>query len=102
MEQVHNWDINTMRQMQSELNKLNDILKENKDLLNSQSFELSDNLKGLAGMKIMFKTISTAAALQSDIEKCERLSNYINDVIAKCCEPCEQEITAKVSQLINY
>lgn len=102
MEQVHNWDINTMRQMQSELNKLNDILKENKELLNSESFEITESLKGLAGAKVMFKTISTALALQKDIDKCESLSSYINDLITKCYEPCEQEITSKVSQLMNY
>lgn len=96
---VHNWDIEALKQMQTEIQKIHDILSENRDLLVSEGFEILQNWQGKAGKKILFVTATNADKVNSLIEKYEQLNEQLGTIINQCYVPCEEEIVSKVSQL---
>lgn len=98
---VHNWDIDALRLIQSEIQKLVSILGENKDLLVSEGFELLQDWQGRAGRKMVLVTAAEAETLDSLVKGFSSLDERLGDVIGKCYEPCENEIRASVSNLLQ-
>lgn len=97
---AYNWDIDALIQMGAEILKLRDVLKENKDLLASEGFELLKDWKGKAGTAIKLLTVSDAESLENLIKRLTQLSDRLGDIVTKCYEPCESEIKASVSKLL--
>ena len=96
---VHNWDIEALKQMQTEIQKIHDILSENRDLLVSEGFEILQDWHGKAGKKILFVTAANAGKVNNLIERYEQLNEQLGTIINQCYVPCEEEIVSKVSQL---
>lgn len=96
---VHNWDIEALNQMQTEIQKIHDILSENRDLLVSEGFEILQSWQGKAGKKILFVTTANAGKVNNLIERYEQLNEQLGTIINQCYVPCEEEIVSKVSQL---
>ena len=97
---AHNWDIEEMERLKGEIQKLRDVLSENKDLLVSEGFELLHNWQGKAGQTLLTVTASDAGTLEKLTKNFEQLIEKLDSIITKCYEPCEQEIKQKVSQLL--
>ena len=96
---VHNWDIEALKHMQAEIQKIHDILSENRDLLVSEGFEILQSWQGKAGKKILFVTTANAGKVNNLIERYEQLNEQLGTIINQCYVPCEEEIVSKVSQL---
>lgn len=96
---VHNWDIEALKQIQTEMERIYGILSENRDLLVSEGFEILQNWHGKAGKKILFVTAANAGKLNNLIERYEQLDEQLGTIINQCYVPCEEEIKSKVSQL---
>lgn len=99
-ETVYNWDIEAMERLRAEIGRLRDVLAENRDLLVSEGFELIGDWQGSAGRKMFMVTAASADRLDKLIENYSRLSEQLENVISKCCAPCENEIAAKVKKLL--
>lgn len=100
-ENIHNWDIQTLDQMKTEIDNIIGILTENENLLESQGFELLGDWQGLAGRKIMLVTAANAGEISGLIKGYTSLRDELNDIITKCYEPCENEIKAKATKLLT-
>ncbi len=98
-ETVHNWDIEALQQMQTEIQKVHDILSENRDLLVSEGFEILQNWQGRAGKKILFVTAANAGKVDNLIERYAQLNEQLGTIINQCYVPCEEEIRLKVMSL---
>lgn len=96
---VHNWDIEALKQMQTEIKKIHGILSENRDLLVSEGFEILQDWHGKAGKKILFVTAANAGKVNNLMERYEHLDEQLSTIINQCYAPCEEEILSKVSQL---
>lgn len=96
---VHNWDIEEMERLKGEIQKLHDVLSENKDLLVSEGFELLKDWQGRAGKTLLTVTASDAGTLETLVKNFGQLIENLDSIITKCYSPCEQEIKQKVSQL---
>lgn len=98
-ETVHNWDIEALQQMQTEIQKVHDILSENRDLLVSEGFEILQNWQGRAGKRILFVTAANAGKVDSLIKRYAQLNEQLGAIINQCYVPCEEEIRLKVMSL---
>lgn len=98
-ETVHNWDIEALRQTAEQMNKLQGILSENKDILVNNVHLLLD-WQGAAGRKAFIATAANAQELDKLTEKYSELSQRLSDIIKNCYEPCEAEIMAKTAELL--
>lgn len=98
---VHNWDIDALRAIQSEIQRLGGVLAENKDLLVSEGFELLQDWQGRAGRKMLLVTAANAQTLDDLVKGFSELYERLDDVINKCYEPCENEIRANISKLLQ-
>lgn len=98
-ETVHNWDIQALTQMKEQMQKVHDILAENRDLLASEGFEILQNWQGMAGKKAMFVTAANAGKVDELVTKFDNLIEQLDTVINKCYIPCESEITNIISKL---
>lgn len=97
---VHNWDIDTLKLMITEINRIIETLSGNITLLEQKGFELMTEWQGKAGKKIMLKTIANTGDIGALIKRYENLKNQLNDVVTKCYEPCEAELKSKASNLL--
>lgn len=98
-ETVHNWDIEALRQTAEQMNKLQGILSENKDILVNNVHLLLD-WQGAAGRKAFIATAANAQELDKLTERYSELSQRLSDIIKNCYEPCEAEIMAKTAELL--
>ncbi len=98
-ETVHNWDIEALQQMQTEIQKVHNILSENRDMLVSEGFEILQNWQGRAGKKILFVTAANAGKVDNLIERYAQLNEQLGTIINQCYVPCEEEIKLKISAL---
>ncbi|MCM1060279.1 MAG: hypothetical protein NC452_08285 [Eubacterium sp.] len=98
-ETVHNWDIEALREMREEIQKVRNILAENRDLIVSEGFEILQNWQGKAGQKFLFVTAANAGKVDSLIKRYDQLNEQLGTVINQCYSPCEEEIMSKISQL---
>lgn len=96
---VHMWDIEALTQLKGEMQKVHDILSQNRDLLASEGFEILQNWQGMAGKKAIFVTISNAEKIDELVTKYASHIEQLDSIINKCYVPCEEEIVSKVSQL---
>ncbi len=97
---VHNWDIEVLEQMRSEMQKLCDVLKENREYITSEGFELLSGWQGRAGRKMLLVTASDADRLENIIERYSQLIEQLDSIITKCYTPCEADIIKITSQLL--
>lgn len=100
-ENVYNWDIQILNQMRSEIDNIINILAENEKLLESQGFELLGDWQGKAGRKMLLVTAANAGDISELVKGYTALRDELNDIITKCYEPCESEITAKANKLLT-
>ena len=96
---VHNWEIEALKQMQTEIQKIHGVLSENRDLLVSEGFEILRDWHGKAGKKFLFVTAANAEKVNDLIERYSQLDEQLGTIINQCYVPCEEEIALKVSQL---
>lgn len=99
-ETVFNWDIQALTQLRGELQKLHDVLSDNKGLLTQEGFELMSSWRGKSGAKLMVVTAASAEELDKLVQKYGELIERLDKIISSCYEPCENEIISKVKQLL--
>lgn len=92
---VHNWDIEEMERLKGEIQKLRDVLSENKDLLVSEGIDLLQDWQGKTGQTLLTVTASDAGTLETLTKGFEQLIEKLDNIIEKCYKACEQEILNK-------
>jgi cob(I)alamin adenosyltransferase len=97
---VHNWDIEVLSNLKGEMQKLRDTLSENREMLISKAFDIMVNMNGKAARKAVEVTATRADELDNIIDRYDELIKTLDNVIVRCYTPCEEEIKAKVRQLI--
>ena len=97
--EIHNWDIDALNQLCSNIDSIVSSLRENTSLIATSSFELMQKWTGNSGAKLIWANTASVMEIEGLAQKLEEKREELSKLIENCYQPCEDEIRNKVGNL---